>query len=62
MELKFTDYDFIALLGRLSVANSVEKVNDNIVHIKFWHNEKIFRARFVKDDNCDYMFTNFLEG
>lgn len=61
MDFKMSKEEFISLLGRLSVANTVEQVNDNIVHIKFWNNGKMFRARFVSRDDY-YVFTNFLEG
>lgn len=54
MDIQMSINDFIALLGRLSVAHTVEQVNNNIMHIKMWHNSKIFRARFV-----DGVFTNF---
>ena len=61
MDFQISKEDFIALLGRLSIANTVEQVNDSIIHIKFWHNSKIFRARFVGSGGI-YMFTNFLDG
>ena len=61
MCFKMSKEEFVALLNRLSIAHTVEKVNEDIVHIKMWHNGKMFRARFVYNNYC-YMFTNFLEG
>ena len=61
MDFQMSKEDFIALLGRLSIPNTVEQVNNNIIHIKLWHNGKMFRARFVGCNGC-YAFTNFLEG
>lgn len=61
MDFQMSKEEFVALLGRLSIPNTVEQVNDSIVHIKLWHNGKIFRARFVGGDGT-YVFTNFLEG
>ena len=61
MDFQMSKEEFVSLLGRLSIPNAVEQVNDSIVHIKLWHNGKIFRARFVGGDGI-YVFTNFFGG
>ena len=61
MDIKMTLNEFTAMLDKLYVSYIIDKVNDEIVHIKLIKGNDIFRLRFV-DKGCGFEFTNFLEG
>lgn len=61
MDIKMTLNEFTSMLDKLYVSYIVDKVNDEIVHIKLIRGNDIFRLRFV-DKGLGFEFTNFLEG
>lgn len=62
MTFKFDLAELMSVFARLSVPYSFEEVNSNIFHVKIWHGQKIWIARFVKKDAfSDFEFSNWIE-
>lgn len=51
------------LFDKLSVPYTIDRVNNDIIHIILWHGNEKFRMRFARG-NCydNFVFTGFLEG
>jgi hypothetical protein len=63
MDIKMTLDELIVMLNKLCICHIVERINNDIIHIKIVKNKNnnIFRLRFV-DKGFGFEFTNFLEG
>ena len=61
MEIKITLDEFATMLNRLRVIHIVERINDDIIHIKIIKDNNMFRMKFV-DKGFGFEFTNFYEG
>ena len=61
MDMKITLNEFAVMLNKLCVSHFVERINDDIIHIKIVKNDNMFRMKFV-DKGFGFEFTNFYEG
>lgn len=61
MEIKMTLNEFTILLNRLQVSHIVERINNDIIHIKIIKDNNMFRIKFV-DKGFGFEFSNFYEG
>jgi hypothetical protein len=61
MDIKITLDEFIAMLDKLRVSHMVEKINNEIFHIKIIKDNNMFTMKFV-DKGLGFEFANFYEG
>jgi hypothetical protein len=61
MDIKMTLDEFIVMLNRLQVSHIVERINNDIIHIKIIKDNNMFRMKFV-DKGFGFEFSNFYEG
>lgn len=61
MDIKMTLNELAILLNRLQVSHIVERINNDIIHIKIIKDNNMFRMKFV-DKGFGFEFSNFYEG
>ena len=63
IEFNIQLYQIQQLLSRLSIPYSIDKVNDNIIHIVLWRQGEKFRLKIARGDWYeDFKFVGVLEG
>ena len=61
MDIKMTLYEFTTILSKLHIAHIIERINNEILHVKVLKPDSVFIIKFI-DKGLGFEFANFYDG